>query len=168
MLYPYSMSQSRPARPNDHLQDILAHDAAILSAVEVGLGSVLHAFHIPLAGQLLSLNQIFLLTRSSHAIFPNSASRTAPFTISCVAALLKALSPAGKKLTPMIAIAMQGGLFSSGLLLLGANPLGFLFGATLSGLWAFLQPALILLLIFGSTLVDSAKYFLEKVAALLP
>ena len=39
-------------------------DAAIaLGLIEIGLGSVLHAFYVPLRGHLLSLNQSFFLTR---------------------------------------------------------------------------------------------------------
>ena len=38
--------------------------ATALSLSEVGLGGVMHALHIPFTGTLLSLNQIFLLTRS--------------------------------------------------------------------------------------------------------
>jgi hypothetical protein len=70
--------------------------AALLSIVEIGLGSFLHAFSIPFAGHFLSLNQGFILTRA--AIETND--RRSPGIISAVAALLKSLSPAGKKLTP--------------------------------------------------------------------
>lgn len=142
--------------------DVAGQDAALLSAVEVGLGSLLHAFRVPLTGQFLSLNQIFMLSRSSLKLRGQRAARTIGFQISLIAALLKSLAPAGKKLTPMLAIAMQGLLFSLGTIFFGANAVGLAVGAFLSALWAYAQPALILLLLFGSSLVDVAKYFLDK------
>src|SRR6185295_7221686 len=85
--------------------------ATLLSLTEVGLGSVLHAMHIPFTGQLLSLNQIAVL---SHATKMHPE-KSAPLTISVVAALLKSLSPIGKRLTPMLALTMQGLLFTFGI-----------------------------------------------------
>ena len=148
------------ARPDP--VDVAGQDAALLSAVEVGLGSVLHAFRVPLTGQLLSLNQTFMLSRSTLKLQGIRAARTIGFQISLIAALLKSLAPAGKKLTPMLAIAMQGFLFSLGTIVFGANPVGMLVGATISALWAYLQPTLLMLVIFGASLVDVAKYFLDK------
>lgn len=142
--------------------DIIGQDAALLSAVEIGLGSLLHAFRVPLTGQFLSLNQIFMLSRSTRKLQEIRAARTAGFQISLIAALLKSLAPAGKKLTPMLAIAMQGLLFSFGTIFFGANVMGMLVGATLSALWAYAQPALIMLILFGSSLVDVVKFFFEK------
>jgi hypothetical protein len=148
----------------------IGNDAALLSATEVGLGSLLHGFRIPLSGQFLSLNQIFLLTfslrrlRSKREQWP----RLAPMTISNVAALLKSLAPAGKKLTPMLAISMQGFLFGIGTISLGRNLLGCLLGAVLSSLWAFAQPLLLYLIIFGKSLLDVAMYFVEKLSELMP
>src|SRR4029079_1686198 len=43
----------------------IGHDEALLSCVEVGLGSLIDALHVPLGGHLLSLNQSFLLSRSA-------------------------------------------------------------------------------------------------------
>lgn len=131
--------------------------SAILSVTEVGLGSIFHALHIPFAGHLLSLNQGFVLV---HA---NKNQENLSATISNVAAILKSLSPAGKRLTPMLAISAQGYLFSVGARLLGSNPAGHLLAITLLSLWAFLQPVLIHLLVFGSTLVASYQFLLENI-----
>ena len=140
----------------------VGRDAAVLSAVEIGLGSVLHAFKIPFSGHFLSLNQSFLLSRATlknrHAI----SARILPAQISSIAALLKSLSPAGKKLTPMLAISAQGLLFSLGTVIGGANLLGILLGAIVSSLWAFIQPVMIYYLIYGKTIIHVADYFYEK------
>ncbi len=143
--------------------DRVGQDAALLSAVEIGLGSVLHAFRVPLSGQFLSLNQLFMLSRSTlQSARAGAPARTVGFQISMIAALLKSLAPAGKKLTPMLAIAAQGLLLSIGTLAFGANLVGLLVGGTLLSLWSFAQPFLIYLLVFGSTLLEVIGYFADK------
>jgi hypothetical protein len=124
----------------------------------VGLGSVLHAFHVPLAGQLLSLNQGFLLSRATRL----TQVRASANSISAISATLKSLSPAGKKLTPMLAISAQGLLFTLGPFFLGVNLIGLLVGMTLLCLWAYLQPLLLYLIMYGKTLVEVGDYFLEQ------
>lgn len=137
-------------------------NGALLSAIEVGLGSVLHGLKIPFSGQFLSLNQGFILARTSLVgrKFPHH--HFLPAGVSNVSALLKSLSPAGKKLTPMLAISAQGLLFNLGTLCFGVNPLGLAVGMTLLCLWAYLQPVLIYLILYGRTLIDMAAYFLDK------
>lgn len=141
--------------------------AALLSIVEIGLGSFLHAFSIPFAGHFLSLNQGFILTRAAI----ESGDRRAPGIISAVAALMKSLSPIGKKLTPMLAIGMQGQLYNLGLLLLGNNSLGRILGMSLLCLWGFVQPLALYLLLYGKTLVEMAEFYateLSKVFRVTP
>lgn len=141
--------------------------AALLSIIEIGLGSFLHAFSIPFAGHLLSLNQGFILTRA----VIESNDRRAPGIISAVAALLKSLSPAGKKLTPMLAIGMQGQLYNVGLLLLGNNGFGRILGMSLLCLWGFIQPLALYFILYGKSLVEMAEYYaneLSKVFTVTP
>src|ERR1700733_6107373 len=94
--------------------DIGAFYAMQLSLMEVGLGSLLHVFHIPFSGFFLSLNQCFVLNRA--LLFSiasgSTAGRFIPMTVSNTAAIIKTLSPYGKKFTPMLAISMQGLLFN--------------------------------------------------------
>ena len=94
--------------------NLIAYYATILSTAEFALGSLLHALHIPCSGYLLSLNQIFILTRAASSSVAKR-SFSLPSSISTVVALLKTLAPVGKKLMPMFAITMQGILFSTGL-----------------------------------------------------
>lgn len=143
--------------------NVISKYAVVLSLVEVGFGSLLHAFKIPLSGQVLSLNQGFLLSRATL----ESQVRTAANSISAIAALLKSLSPAGKKLTPMLAISMQGLLFALGTSIFGVNVIGLIVGMTLLCLWAFVQPILIYLLLYGKTIVDVANYFLEQLQTVM-
>ena len=43
--------------------EILGNYGALLSMIEVGLGSILHSMHVPFSGLFLSLNQGYLLCR---------------------------------------------------------------------------------------------------------
>lgn len=141
--------------------------AGLLAVAEVGLGGALHAARAPMRGQLLSLNQIFILSKASIDEKENT-SRLNPLKISCVAAILKTVTPMGNKLTPMIAITMQGLLFSIGTLLFGHTLLGRIVGASLSSLWAFIQPLLLYSAILGIDMFNSSviplKYMLYVVA----
>ncbi len=138
--------------------------ATCLSLVEIGLGSFLHGFKIPLSGHLLSLNQGFILTRATVEL----KNPKAPSYISTTSALLKSLSPAGKKLTPMLAISTQGQLYSFGLMILGNNILGQILGMGLLTLWSFIQPLCIYLLLFGKDLIYMLEYYIDKLAAITP
>ena len=129
--------------------------AASLSLIEIGLGSILHAFKIPLAGHVLALNQMAILTRAS-------------MQISLIASLLKSLSPAGKKLTPMLAIMAQGLLYSCGVGILGLNYLGLFLAVTLASLWGFIQPLLFIYLLFGETSLKVVKHFSEEFEKIIP
>lgn len=114
--------------------------AGTLAATEVGLGSILHGMHVPLAGTMLSLNQAAFLTRATKTGLSQQNARTLPFEISSITAVLKSFSPVGKKLTPMLAITAQGALFSVGTCIFGANLLGVMIGSALLSAWGIIQP----------------------------
>lgn len=145
-------------------QDQIAKFGALLSLIEVGLGSLLHSFKIPFSGHGLSLNQGFVLSRATKL----THSKTSALSISLITACLKSLSPAGKKLTPMLAITAQGLLFSIGVSIFGPNLLGALVGSLLLSVWAFLQPVLIYLLLYGKSLFSVGEYFLKQFQEIIP
>jgi hypothetical protein len=151
--------------------DDIGRDAALLSATEIGLGSMAHAWHVPLSGHLLSLNQILILTRFTRRWRAPAGVAAAPVggpaAISAISACLKSLSPAGRKLTPMLAIAAQGACFNLGTVLLGRGRAGTLCGAGLASLWAFAQPVLIYALIFGAPLVRALGQLHAKTRAVV-
>ncbi len=144
--------------------DEVGKKAALLSAIEIGLGSVLHGFNVPMAGHLLSLNQGFILTRAQVEL----QDKRAAGLISTTAALLKSISPAGKKLTPMVAIAMQGQLFGLGCLIMGNNMLGYSLGMGLLSVWGFLQPLFFYALVFGETLWGMGDFYLQQLQYIWP
>jgi hypothetical protein len=145
--------------PENKLTELLGKRAALLSLIEMGLGSILHSYKVPLSGHFLSLNQVFIL---SHTTWMTKF-KHAGLHISLATAALKSLSPAGKRLTPMLAITAQGMLFSLGVILLGVNLAGMLLGGLLSCLWAFVQPVLFIYLLYGQTSIDVATYFLKEI-----
>lgn len=129
--------------------------AGLLAAAEVGVGSLLHAFRIPFTGYVLSLNQVLILSKAA-----NDGANAA--SISSIASILKSLSPMGKKLTPMLAIAMQGLLFQAGMVLGGKTILGRCLGACLSVSWGFIQPIALYYLIFGSVLFEAVFVYIPQ------
>jgi hypothetical protein len=136
-----------------------------LSIAETGLGSLLHAYHVPLAGHVLSLNQGFLLSR--YVETTPTVSGWSPYRVSMMAAAMKSLSPMGKLLTPMLGISVQGLLFSTGVSVFGMNVLGALVGMIFLSLWAFLQPALTLFFIYGNDLIKIGQFYYQETQNLL-
>lgn len=154
---------TEPVTPLD-VRSRVARFTALLAVAETGVGSLLHAFHVPLAGHALSLNQILILAWSAEPLPYRDSIRTTA-QISLQSSLLKSLSPAGKKLTPMAAILTQGLLFTLGLVLLGPTLLGMILGAALSSVWAFAQPLLIVYVVFGGSFFEALLKESNKIGA---
>ena len=144
--------------------EILGKKAAILASIETGLGSIIHGFKIPMGGHFLALNQAYFLTR---AAIETGDKRSAGI-ISSTVAILKSLSPAGQKLTPMLAISVQGQLFGFGTFLFGNGLLGHLIGTTMLSIWGFVQPLGFYLLVFGSTITAMVDYYLKELNKVFP
>jgi len=144
--HPWLMGKTKP---DANLTGVYA---GLLSLVEIGLGSFLHACHIPFSGTFLSLNQSSFLTRITKLNQSAEGARTLGYRVSTVTALLKSLSPAGKKLFPMLAISAQGCLFSVGTIILGTTIYGCILGSALSSSWGILQPLVLNAFIFGTAL----------------
>lgn len=142
--------------------EIVGHYGATLSLIEIGLGSLLHAFKVPFSGILLSLNQGFILCRAAILSRDIPQNLWTTYSISNVAAVLKSLSPAGKKLGPMLSLSMQGLLFNIGILIFGTNPVGLCVGMALLSVWTFLQPLVTYYLFFGNELINAVEYLYKK------
>jgi len=143
--------------------DFVGQRAALLSLIEIGLGSFIHGMRIPFGGHALSLYQTYFLTRSSRDGEKFGVEKKAPALISNVAAVLKSLSPAGNKLGPMLSISAQGLLFTLGIRLFGTRLVGYLVGGILMGLWAFVQPLITYLVFFGTDLYRAFEFFLTRI-----
>ncbi len=147
------------------LRSRVARFTALLTIAETGIGSLLHAFHVPLSGHALSLNQILILSWSTESLSYRDSIRVTA-QISLQSSLLKSLSPAGKKLTPMAAILVQGLLFTFGLLVFGPTLAGMILGAALSSMWAFVQPLLIVYVVFGGSFFEALLRESNKIGAI--
>ncbi|MFT6070811.1 MAG: hypothetical protein ACJAT2_000628 [Bacteriovoracaceae bacterium] len=144
--------------------EVIGTTAGLLAATEVGFGSLLHGLKIPLSGQILSLNQGFVLSRSVLKNSHMNGVRRIPAQASLVTSMLKSLSPAGKKLTPMLAISVQGFLHGIGIFIFGPNLFGVLVGMSLLSLWAYIQPLFIYYLMFGEDLIFMGEYYSRKLS----
>lgn len=120
---------------------------------ECTAGALFHSLHIPLTGQWLSLLQIGLLSLASRF----DAGKHPCFAVkaSSYAMVVKAAVSPGKKLTPMVAIFMQGALYNLPFLILGITILSRVSGALLASLWGVFQPIATLWLIFGGDAFDA-------------
>lgn len=136
--------------------------AVKLSLVELVIGSSVHALHLPMAGQLLSINQGFMLTRFLKDSDTRIGATKMVMEVSTVASLMKALAPVGKKLGPMISISTQGFLYSIGILILGRKLLGQIMAMILLSPWAFIQPLITYLIIYGYDFTKAFEYFVSK------
>lgn len=132
--------------------------AVLLSIVEIGVGSFLHAFHIPLSGQLLSLHQIFLMTLATK----DSPDRWVSFKLSVYAGLMKMGLGQGKKIVPMIAISAQGFLFALGSIV-GRS---VYIGAMLASVWALVQPFLIFQFLSWGEAGDLLAFYVDKATSI--
>jgi hypothetical protein len=145
------------------LADKVGGDAAFLATVEVGLGGLLHAFHVPLSGNFLALNQGFFLTRTALESREEPWVSQSPLMVSAVVAVLKTFAPIGKRWTPAIAIFMQGLFFSAGIFCFGVNILGVLLGMTMVGMWTFAQPFILYYFFFGPYFFTTLEELTQKI-----
>jgi hypothetical protein len=117
--------------------------------IEVTVGSALHTANVPLTGLAMSTTQSVVLSMAGDGL----GRRVRVAGVAFVAAGLKALSPSGSRLRPMVAITMQGILFTLGTRVLGWNRAGIFAGGALVGSWAATQGILLQFLLVGSDLL---------------
>lgn len=124
---------------------------AAAGVIEVSLGSILNATKIPFRGVPMSIIQAIVLFFAGNRL----ARPWMVIWVSYVSAALKALSPAGNRLRPMVAIAVQGSLFGLSVRLLGWTNIGISVGAFFVGAWAGLQGFIFQYLLLGNALFDA-------------
>lgn len=115
--------------------------------VEMSLGSIVHATQLPLRGGVMSSVQAGFLTFAAAGL----AVRRRVVWVAFIASGLKALSPAGNRVRPMIAIAVQGFLYGLGVGIGGWNAAGVSLGGLLVGAWAAGQGLLLQFVLAGSS-----------------
>ena len=119
--------------------------------VEMTLGAALHTMRVPLRGAALCSIQAAMLTFASARLSPPG--RVA--WVSFISAGLKAFSPSGGRVRPMVAITIQGSLYSFAVQLLGWNFLSVTLGGAGIGAWAALQGFFLQYLLPGDELTTA-------------
>ena len=117
--------------------------------IEVGLGSALHGVRVPGRGLILSSLQTAVMVAAGAGLGRRRRVVWVPF----IAAGLKAVSPAGNRLRPMLAITVQGLFFGGAATVLGWNALGVAVGGWCVGAWAGAQGAVLQYLLVGEHLL---------------
>jgi len=112
------------------------------------LGTVLHAAKMPLRGLVMASIQTAMMVFACLGLTQPGRVIWVPF----ISAGLKALSPGGSRLRPMLGIAVQGLLFGAAVQLLGANVAGLALGGALVGAWSAAQGILLQYLMLGGDL----------------
>ncbi len=136
---------------------------AAAGAVEATLGSVLHGARVPFRGQFLSTLQALVLTSAAEGL----ARRERVGWVAMVAAGLKALSPAGSRLRPMLAISTQGVLYAAAIKVFGWNRHAVFIGGLLIGAWASGQSLLLQWVLVGNQLFKAYDTVVHWIADFL-
>ncbi len=134
---------------------------AASGSLELTIGSAVHAAKVPLGGLAMASLQSAMMVFAGSGLAQPGRVVWVPF----VSGGLKALSPAGSRVRPMIAIIVQGLLFGSSVQVLGWNPAALTLGGALVGAWAALQGLLLQYLLMGGELMrayDKAVLWLAQ------
>lgn len=129
--------------------------------IEVTIGSALHAAKIPARGLLMSSVQGAMMTFAGFGLSQPGRVVWLPL----ISAGLKALSPAGSRIRPMIAICAQGLLYGTTVQILGWNVPAVAVAGGLVGGWSALQGFFLQYLLMGEELVrayDSTVLWLAE------
>lgn len=130
---------------------------------ESSVGAVLHGIQAPMTGLFMSSMQSVIMTYAASGLRVKRRVVWVPF----ISASLKALSPAGNRLRPMLAIATQGLLYGGGVTLFGWNLPGVAIGGFLVGAWSAIQGVALQFLFVGSDLLRAYDSIITWAARLL-
>jgi len=129
--------------------------------VEVGLGSFLHTFRVPLKGHALAYIQTLMLTTFGRTLHGRGL-----FRISVLMAMLKAFSPSGRTIRPMFYIFMQGASFALPVFLFGWHLFSVILGAIiLNGFTLFLS-LIVNYIMFGKSILTAMGNLVGTVTGL--
>lgn len=117
--------------------------------LEMTLGAALHAAKVPFGGLAMCSLQGAMMVFAGTGLSQPGRVVWVPF----ISGGLKALSPAGNRVRPMIAIIMQGLLFGGTVQTLGWNFFSLALAGGLIGAWAALQGFALQYLMMGQELV---------------
>jgi hypothetical protein len=119
--------------------------------LEMTVGSALHSAKIPLRGMVMSSLQGAMMVYAGSGLNQPGRVVWVPF----ISGGLKAISPGGDRVRPMLAIVVQGLLFGGAVQALGWNFIALGLGGALIGAWSALQGFLLQYLLLGDDLVKA-------------
>lgn len=128
---------------------------------EASVGAILHGVRMPLRGLFMSSTQSAIMTYAADGL----GHRRRVVWVAFIAASLKALSPTGDRLRPMLAITLQGLLYGASITVAGWNIVGAALGGFLIGVWSAIQGVALQYLFVGSDVIrayDSAIQWIAK------
>lgn len=132
--------------------------AGINGLVEVGLGSMLRAFKLPLKGHALAYLQNVLLITFGKALHGRGL-----FRITFISSMLKAFSPVGGTIRPMLYILLQGSILTLPIALFGFNFVTVLVGSICMAWLTLFMKLLLNYIVFGMAFFDAYAGAIEKV-----
>jgi nucleoside-triphosphatase THEP1 len=141
----------------EELQSLVLHHSdwvrvgqfgAAAGGFEATVGSALHQAKIPMSGLFMSTVQSLVMMYAGDRLTNKGRVMWVPV----ISAGLKALAPYGGRLRPMLAITVQGILFSVATTVFGWNVLGIIVGGWFVGAWAALQGLVLQYVIIGDNL----------------
>lgn len=132
----------------------------VAGGIEMSAGALLHATVVPLRGMTLSSTQAAVMTFASAGLSQPGRVLWVPL----ISAGLKAFSAGGGRIRPMLAISVQGTLFTACVQLLGRNAASLALGGALIGAWAALQGFLVQYLLLGEDLVRAYERLVRWLA----
>lgn len=127
---------------------------------EIGLGSILHLYRIPLKGQFLSTLQMIMLICYGKVLGGKGL-----FRISLITAILKIFSPMHNPVKPMFFIWIQGSIFALPIAIAGWNLFSVTIGAVLLGAAITGISLLMNWLTFGQVWFDAFNNLSMKITA---
>ncbi len=136
--------------------------AAINGVIEVGLGSMLHSLRVPLKGHFLAIVQNFMLI-----LYGRDLNGRGLLPITFIVSGLKAFSPTGGKIKPMLYIFLQGFFFILPTYILGFNLLSIIIGSFLLGMSTLFVSVMINYIIFGEAIITTYINGINKIVAFL-
>lgn len=146
-----------------HYWSVVAAFGALWGAVEITLGSFLHAIKIPFGGTMLAMASAALLV-AQRQILPK---RGLSLATGIVAALCKSVSPGGLILGPMIAITIEALLLELALIPAPRSRTCAVIGGALVVCWATFQRVISHYVYFGGSVIDLYIALLERGARLV-
>lgn len=134
---------------------------AAAGGFEATIGTAMHETRLPFTGLFLSMVQSLVMMYAGDRL----GNRTRLMWVPFISAGLKALSPYGGRLRPMVAITIQGFLFTIATTVLGWNAIGILAGGWFVGAWAALQGVVLQYVFIGDNLFPAVDIVIRWAAS---